>query len=499
VDSALRKIAIGGGVPLTLCQVDAPWGATWHDDTIFVASGTQGLLRVPADGGEPEVVVKIGPDEAVDGPQVLDDGRLLLYALATGTGSDRWDRAQIIGHSLISGQRHVIVRGGSAARYLPTPRATGSGGYLVYTVGNSLLAVPFDVTRVELRGYPAPILEPVARSANSAQQSGVAQYAVSATGMLAYLSGRSVGASLPKVLAFAGRDGKVQMLGLPPHPYIHPRLSPDGRQLVVGTDDGREANVWIYDLKSGGSLRRLTFGGRNQYPIWTPDGRFITFQSDRDGDEAVFRQLADGSGPAQRVTKPEAGVGHRPESWSPDGKTLAMNVVRTGDQSIWTISTEPGAQPTVFAHTAADEKHSTFSPDGRWVAHMSTTEGASDIYVQPFPPTGAKYQVATGGRTPAWSPDGKQLFFHAVALNRFVVVDMRAQQGLTWGTPVPLPIEDAIHPLAQRNYDVSADGKQLLVVLPAQTSQAASGRRASVHLNIVLNWFEELARVAPPR
>ena len=128
---------------------------------------------------------------------------------------------------------------------------------------------------------------------------------------------------------------------------------------------------------------------------------------------------------------------------------------------------------------------------------MATTEGDSDIYIQPFPPTGAKYQVSTGGRTPAWSPDGKQLFFHAIALNRFVVVDIRAEQGLTLGTPVPLPIDDAIHPLTQRNYDVTPDGKQLLIVLPAQTVQTAAGRRASLQINIVLNWFEELKTRAP--
>jgi Tol biopolymer transport system component len=400
---------------------------------------------------------------------------------------------------MTTGERHIVVRGGSAARYLattPGPPGRG-GGHLVYAVGNSLLAAPFDTTRLELSGSPVSLVEPVTRSGNSASQSGVAQYAVSATGMLAYQPGRSSGSSLPKTLAFAGRDGKIQTLGLPPQPYIHPRLSLDGRQLVVGTDDGKDANVWVYDLTSGGSLRRLTFGGRNQYPIWTRDGRFITFQSDRDGDDAIFSQPADGSGPAQRLTKPGPGVGHRPESWSADGKTLSMNVVSATDQSIWTITTDSGAQPTAFADTLADEKHSSFSPDGRWVAYMATTEGSSDIYIQPFPSTGAKYQVATGGRTPAWSPDGKHAFFHAIALNQFFVVDIRAQQGLTWGTPVPLPIDDAIHPLAQRNYDVTPDGKQLLIVLPAQTGQTHTSRRTSAQINVVLNWLEELRARAP--
>ena len=131
--------------------------------------------------------------------RLLDDGRL-LYALATGSGADRWDKAQIIVQSLASGERHIVVRGGSAARYLPTSPDSPArgGGHLVYAVGNSLVAAPFDATRLELRGAPVPIVEPVNRSANTALQSGVAQYAVSATGMLAYLPGRSSGASLPK-------------------------------------------------------------------------------------------------------------------------------------------------------------------------------------------------------------------------------------------------------------------------------------------------------------
>ena len=170
-----------------------------------------------------------------------------------------------------------------------------------------------------------------------------------------------------------------------------------------------------------------------------------------------------------------------------------MNVVNSTNQSVWTITTDSGAKPVAFADTLAVEKHSSFSPDGRWVAYMATNEGGSDIYIQPFPPSGAKYQVSTGGRTPVWSPDGKQLFFHAIALNRFAMVDIRAERGLTFGTPVPLTIEDAIHPLTQRNYDVTPDGKQLLIVLPAQTAQTATGRRAPVQINIVLNWFEAVS------
>ncbi len=254
--------------------------------------------------------------------------------------------------------------------------------------------------------------------------------------MLAYLPGRSSGASLPKTLAFAGRDGKIQTIGLPPQPYIHPRLSPDGRQLVVGTDDGKDANVWVYDLKSGGSLRRLTFGGRNQYPIWTRDGRFITFQSDRDGDDAIFRQPADGSGPAERLTKPDAGVAHQPESWSPDGKTLSMNVVARRQPEH--LDDHHGSRGQADGHSRIRRRSKNIRrfrlmADGWriWPPPKAVQTFTSSRFHRPAPNTRFQH----GGRTPVWSPDGKQLFFHATTPNRFVVVDIRAEQGLTFGTP----------------------------------------------------------------
>lgn len=508
-DSLLRKIAISGGAPMTLCKADALWGASWDGDRIVFATPTQGIMRVSANGGEPEVIVKIAEAtaaEAVYGPQLLDEGRLLLFTLASEPGIDRWDRAQVIVQSMASGERHVLVRGGSAARYVPTGRGSPAGadrnhGHLVYAVGNSLLALPLDLARLdEARGSPVPIVEQVARSANLTTGNGVAQYDVSATGTLAYVPGVSRGSSGPRTLALADRDGKTHPINVAAQSYIHPRLSPDGRQLVVGTEDGRDAVVWVYDLKAGGSLRRLTFGGRNQFPIWTRDGRFITFQSDREGDAAIFRQPADGSGPAVRLTKAEAGVSHEPESWSPDGTTLSMNVLTAGNQGVWMTGTDPEAKPKAFADTLAVEKHSSFSPDGRWVAYMATNASSLDVFIQPFPQTGAKYQASNGGgRTPVWSPDGKQLFYHSTVLNRIVVVDVRADHGLTFGTPVPLPIVGTIHPLLQRNYDVMPDGKQLLVVLPAPSAQGDPSRTASSQINVVLNWFEELRARVPTR
>jgi len=504
-DLQLETIAITGGSPVALCKVqELPWGASWAGDTIVFAVPGAGILRVSANGGDPEVVVKTETGEFADGPQMLDEARL-MFTLVREYAADRWDQGEVVVESLSTGERRVVVRGGSGARFVPTglsssSRAERGSGHLVYVVGNTLRAVPFDLERLELLGTPAPVVEQVARARNPAVQSGVAQYDVSAAGMLAFVPGVLVDGDEPRSLALVGLDGRVERIGLPPEPYIHPRLSPDGRRLAVVIDDGKNANVWVYDLAAGSAPRRLTFGGRNLFPIWTHDGRFITYQSDRDGDLAVFSQLADGSGPAERLTKPEAGVRHEPESWSPDGKALSINVVQDGDQSVWVFPVDPNATPLAIANATEVEKHSTFSPDGRWIAYMASSEGATSVFVQPFPPTGAKYQApAAGTRTPAWSADGKRLFFHSTTSNQLFVVDVRAEQGLTFSTPVAVPIEGTIHPIQQRNYDVMPDGKRLLVVLPAADAKTGATRETNAQINVVLNWFEELRTRARPR
>jgi Tol biopolymer transport system component len=463
----------------------------------------KGILRVSANGGEPEVIAATGASEALYGPQLIDGGNAVLFTVTTEAGADRWDKAQIVAQSIGARDRKVIVRGGSDARYI------AATGHLVYALGGTLLAVPFDARRREVRGGPIPVVEQVARARNAATQTAVAQFAVSPTGALAYVAGTAAtGTAAPNTLAFVERSGTVHRLELPAQPYVHPRLSPDGRQLAVVTDDGKEAVVWVYDLKATGSLRRLTFGGRNQFPIWSPDGRYVTFQSDREGDAGIFRQLADGNGGAERLTKAESGARHEPESWSPDGTTLSFDMFRGGaNQGVWTMAMTGDRKPKAFVDTPTMiEKHSAFSPNGRWLAYMGTMvnvasgPGSTQVYVQPFPATEAKYQISSDeGRTPLWSRDGRQLFYHNATTNKLIVVDVQTEPSFTFGTPTPLPIEGTIHPLAQRNYDITPDGKQLLVVLPAASARSDSVARPTQQINIVLNWFEELKARVPTK
>ena len=315
-DSTLKKIAMTGGAPLPICKSDPPFGLTWDRDWIvFADQGTKGILRVSSNGGEPEVLAPVQAGEVFAAPQMLNEGSDLLFTVATGQGSDRWDLAQIVVQSVGSSERKVILRGGSEGQDVRT-------GHLVYTVGRTLLASPFDIKALELEAVRSRSLRAYRRFSRHCP-SPMSSFAFSAGGTFAYipLTGQAL-----QTVALASRDGKLQRLDLPAQGYSFPRVSPDGQQLAIQTDDGRETFISIYDLKGAGPARRLTFGGRNSFPLWTPDGRRITFQSNREGDRGIFWQLADGTGPAERLTKPDSLLAElRPEAWSPDGKTLALS------------------------------------------------------------------------------------------------------------------------------------------------------------------------------
>ncbi len=475
-DSELRRFPTGGGAHSVIATLgDLPQGVNWgRDDSILIGT-IEGILRVSANGGTPELVIPAQPGEEIWGPQLLPDGESVLYSARQLTTP--WDQGQVMVQSLRSGERTAVWQGGTDARYVST-------GHLLYAQGDALYAAAFDPDRLEVRGTPVPFVQGVRREAANTP---TAHYAVSATGTFVYVQGS---AENSRILALVERTGTVHPLDLPPGRYVHPRLSPDGTQLTVGTEDDGE--IWVYDLGPQGTLRRLTFGGGNYFPIWTLDGRYITFQSNRDGDFAIYRQLADGSGGAERLTRVEDGASsHEPESWSPDG-TLSLDVFGAGAQGVWTLPAGGDGAPVVFVdEPVIVEKHSAFSPDGRWLAYMSTTEGLPEEFVQPFPSTGALYQLSTGqGRTPVWSRDGMELFFHDSLSNQLMVISVSSAPGFAFGAPMALPIEDTIHPLTQRNFDVTPDGEQFLVVLPASTDGGAPDS-----ITVVLNWFEELRRL----
>jgi WD40 repeat protein len=419
-----------------------------------------------------------------------------LFALGTQDvvsmdALSRWDKAQIVVQTP-DGNRHVVVTGGADPHYLST-------GHLIYSQRGALLAVPFDVAHARIVGGPTPVIEGVARSSNGAS----AHAAISRGGTLVYVSGPATASSGRTLGLVDIRDGKVQPIPIPPDSYAHPRLSPDGRFAAVATDDGKDGVIWIYDLIGRGPPRRLTFAGRSTSPIWTPDGRYITYQSDQQGTKGLFLQRADGTGPVERLTKAEAGTDHFPDSWKPDGKILAFRV-QSATTGIWTVARDGDRTPKPLLQMKdRSQVLAQFSPDGRWIAYGSNelTGIGYQIFVQPFPPDGAtKFQAeAQTGSAPVWSRDGKRLFF--AFSNRVFALDVQTSPTFAAGQPVEIAgTGGSLTSLpAVRNFDLTPDGKQILVVLtePPDERNLASSRGQQI--NVVLSWLEELKQRVPAK
>ena len=495
-DSTLKKIPITGGVPVTLCRADPPFGVTWDGEWIvFADQGNKGILRVSQNGGEPEVLSAVKPGEVLAAPQMLDGGRTILFSAAPIQEADRWDRAQIVAQTIGSTERRVLWSG-SEGRVLPS-------GHLVYMVGTTLLAMPIDRRTLRSRGTAVPMIEGIRRFSPNFG-SPAASFTFSPGGLLLYISSTAAGAA-QRTISLMTLDGTVRPLNIPPQPYFYPRLSPtDGNRLTFETDGPNETIVWVYDVNQTRPPRRLTIGGRNAFPIWTPDGRRVTFQSDRDGRREIFWQLADGSRPAERLWKTnEPTVQPLPEAWSPDGKTLLFTaVIPPLDSRIMAFSID-GRQPQPALSPDLPARQSSLSRDGKWIAYSSSEIGnRGEIFVQPYPPTGAKYQISTeGGRTPLWAPNGQRLYYWANLKQQFVAVEIQTQPTFTIGNRTVVPIEGFYSPgyLGERNYDVSPDGKQFVVITLPETRSREGTRPPATQIEGVLNWFEELKARVPPQ
>jgi len=464
-----------------------PSGVSWGADGIVFGQGSNGILRVSPDAGKPELLARVSDDEWAHGPQMMPGGDAVLFTIGSVRDNRMlWDRAKVVLQDLSTMERTVLIDGASDARYVPT-------GHLVYAVGGVLFAMPFDERRRQATGSAVPVVEGVRRTVAT----GTAHFTFSNNGTLVYLPGPVSTTSLD--LAWVGRGGGITPLKVPAHPYEFPRISPTGRRLAVGTDDGKNANVWIHDLADAASMRQLTLGGRNRYPIWSSDGARIAFQSDREGDLAIYWQRADGSGAAERLTKPELGTSHVPDSWSPKSDRFLFTAKKGSDISLWTFTVHDRTAAHLENVQSSAPPRPVFSPDGRWLAYGVVQSGAFALFVQPFPTTGAKSSISTGYH-PLWSPDGKALYFsRRPGLAQTMVMRIATRPSLTLGNPEPVLRATTVEgdPGEARNYDLTPDGQRfLIVVAPDPTSL---GLPAAEQLQVVLNWFEELKRRVPAK
>jgi serine/threonine-protein kinase len=486
-----NKISVDGGAVVPLGEVSNFTGASWGEDgSIFMGVQGKGVVRIREGGGQPETIVAPGNGEiALVFPQILPGGKAVLFSAYTAPNPDA---ASIEVITLPDRHRKKVSRGGTSPRYIAT---SNGAGYLVYLNKATLFAIPFDLEKLETSGTAVPILDDVASQGTL----GTAQLSSSRSGTLVYRSGGATGANLVTA-QWLDALGKTQPMLAKPGVYLRPRLSPDGQRLAL--DDG--SDILVYEPRRD-TVTRLTFGGgTNIVPVWSPDGRYIVFR----GNGGMWWVRSDGAGKPQLLIQGKEAL--FPAGFTPDGKRLAYNDVspRT-DYDIWTVPIESdGAAlragiPEVFLQTRADERHGTFSPDGRWLAYTSNESGMYQVYVRAFPDKGGKWQISNaGGAYPLWSSNGHELFFRTDD-NRIMAATYVAK-GDSFVPDKPRLWSDkrlanlgAVRRLANLgtldvgNYDLTPDGKRIVALMPVEGEEA---QQTQSHVNFLENFSDDLRR-----
>jgi serine/threonine-protein kinase len=476
VSGQLKKVPLTGGVPVSICTT-AMMGASWGvDDTILIGGIFAGILRVPASGGNPTVVVQPKPSFGYSNPQFLPDGRSFLYLRDTpGTLATN----EVVMRSLDNEAETTVVTGGYNFHYLKS-------GILVYTVASTLdsvdlHAVAFDASSKKVIGKPATVVKNVA-----AITSGVgAHFAVSENGTLIYAPGVSPGGYQSRLVR-VNETGQVEILSAEPRLYSDPRVSSDGR-FVVAHLQGDENDIWVASVDRG-TLTRISFNpGEDETPVWSHDGRTIAWSGSRtDVPRGIFRRSADASSSEELIWRLD--LHSHVRDWTPDGKSLIFesNDPKTNND-IWRLDLEGSPKATPIVQTPFIEHNSRLSPNGRWLAYSSNESGRDEIYIQPYPQGGSRLIVTTsGGDQPVWSHDGRKIFFQANGAINVIDFADGPQPSVT-NARVLFPNRfDNPQGGNHTNYDAFPDGRLLLL----QSHNEKEGNRTKIV--IVFNWLEEL-------
>ena len=431
------------------------------------------LSTVRAEGGEAKPITAADAQsrENLRYPTFLPDGRHYLYTTSAG----------IFAGALESKDTTRLQGDLSSAAYAP---AVSGAGYLLFWRGGSLMAQPFDPAKLRLSGGPFPVVEQVGY--NSSYY--LASFSVSENGVLVYDSG---GRAQNEQLVWLDRTGKrLGTVGELADRLRLPSLSLDDKQVAVSRFDPKARNydLWIIELGRG-IPTRFTFDPKDDSnPVWSPDGRYIVFSSNREGVSNLYRKLSSGAGKDELLLK--SGQNIFPTDWSPDGRFLLYTSPNPKTKvDLWVLPHPGGTpgekKPVPFLQTESVEALGVFSPDGKWVAYQSDESGTFEIYVQTFPSTGAKWQVSkSGGTIPKWPREGKELFYLG-ADGKLTVVEVKTGSTFQAGTPQPL-FETRETDFFGR-YAVARDGQRFLMSTPV-------GEAGPTPATVVINWMAGIKR-----
>jgi Tol biopolymer transport system component len=466
----LKRIEVNGGAPVTICDANLGRGGSWNEDGMIIAAITYnaGIWRVPASGGTPTAITTVDNRtySSHRWPWFLPDGKHFLY-VAVNHNAPTSPEAGVFLASLDGKENRLLFHTLSSAIYV--------SGYLLYQRETSLVAQPFDPASGKFTGEPQTLSESFQYDAGLWR----ANLSASNNGMMLYASGAASGT---QTILWLDRTGKrVGTVG-DPGVFFDLDLSPDEKKLAVTDANTSAATVYVHDL-SGKLKTRLTFsGGAHITPIWSPDSKEVAFTANQQA--AISTKVVAGSGPEQTLLSSPKQIYQGVTDWSRDGRYLMYEQGPGVDEQLWILPLFGDRKPFPYTGMNVQERSGTFSPDARWVAYMSNETGRPEVYVSPFPWTGARWQISNGGgSSPRWRADGKELFYFDFSGIAAVAVDGGGSSFQIGATKqlFRLPLRGL-----SREYAASRDGQRIIAITPSEgTSQS---------LTLVQNWMAEIKK-----
>ncbi|WNC67940.1 winged helix-turn-helix domain-containing protein [Thalassotalea nanhaiensis] len=469
-DGMLKKISISGGTPITLCDPGAQilalsWGA--NGTIVYESNSYAGLMQVSSLSGIPEKLTFPANGEFHKHPNVSPDGNSLFFTIGErGVTTRKTDRIAVL--SLQSGKKKVLMEGA-------TPQLT-INGYLIYYWNNVLWAAEFDDKHLKVNVQSIPIAEGV-------HYDHAAHYSIAADGTLLYVLATAL---QPKSLVWVDRYGKVDNLNLDRRAYLQPNISPNGEYVAVIVDSKNGADLWTYSLEHGTSTRLTYDQSREASPVWSPDGKYIYYSSNRVDD--LFRVTTDGSGVIEQLTDSSSyQFGY---SITPDGQHLLFderdgNFISGAHLAVLPVFHE--TKSDVLLKTEFNETEPELSPDGNWLSYTSDRSGETEIYVRPFPNTkDSVWQVSIdGGRNPRWNPNGQEIFYWGP--ENLMAVDIKTAPNFENGRPKVLFSHQNYLSYDLRNFDIDPTGERFLMIRKPSDDKSPNNR-----VVIVQDWLNDL-------
>jgi len=487
----VRVVPTAGGPSVSRVRLDSAQagGGTWSENGDIVYATTDrvtGLMYLPAGATDSTVLTTPSREKGEADhlwPHFLPGGKAVLFTMTQLAGQP--GTGQVAVYDFTTKQMTIVVSPGTDARYVPS-------GHLVYAAGGTLRAIKFDLSTMKTAGESKIVVPSVLTKTN-----GAANFDVSDNGTLIYAAGGILESAADRELVWVSRDGAVEPLGAPARTYQYPRISPDGMRVALDIRD-QDNDLWIWDIRSRALTRFTTTPALDRFPVWTPDGKYIIFASDRTGSSVIYRQSTDGGGIAEPITDPTPDQ-QTPNTTTSDGKQLLFDY----KSHIMSVTLDGSRKVTPLLHGAPQETQelrSVVSSDLRWIAYHGNESGKLEVYVRPFAsPDSKKWQAsADGGVEALWSRKGDELFFLSTANERLMSVSVAL--GAAWAPgPAKVVLKDPYFwgttaGAASATFDVSPDGHRFLMIRPIKNSNEPEPPSSII---VVQNWFEELKQLVP--